>query len=216
MSMLRSNPPMILVLAVIVASGCGRNRDDEVAVKTAFNNYKKAILASDGAAAVKLVDRRTLEYYDETRRLALHADAATVRSAGLTDRINILMMRHRIDASVLASMDGPALLKHAVDEGWIGREGVLSIEPGRVKLGEDTAKLLMKHEGKQSSLGFDFHREDGQWKINLTGMITTGNAAMKAAVRKMGLTENEFIFQMLESVSGRKVSETIWDPLQAK
>ena len=44
--------------------------------------------------------------------------------------------------------------------------------------------------------------------------IADTDQALKAAAKQKGTTEDEFIFSLIETISGRKVEDSIWTPIQ--
>ena len=44
-------------------------------------------------------------------------------------------------------------------------------------------------------------------------MMPIGDQALKQVIRESGFSEDEFLTTVLESVSGKKVADTVWDPL---
>ena len=66
------------VILICVPTPLNESRDPDLKyvektaeqIRNCFEGYKKAILATDGTAAVKLVDSKTIEYYGSMRQMA--------------------------------------------------------------------------------------------------------------------------------------------------
>ena len=60
---------------------------------------------------------------------------------------------------------------------------------------------------------YGFRKEGDRWKLDLTSIMSVGDQALKALIRESGLSEDEFIASILESVSGTKVTGKVWQPM---
>ena len=205
--------PRLLPLAFgVLLLGAFAAPPDEAAVRAAFEAYKKALLAADGEAAVAAVDRNTLGYYGRIHDLALRADSATVRALPSLDLLMVLLVRHRVPADSLRRMDGPALLAHGVDEGWIGRDGVEGQTLGGIRVDADTAYADVLIHGQPVPFAWTFHREDGQWRLDLTSTMGGISEALDGAIAETGMDREAFFFDMLGMLTGTPPDETIWIP----
>lgn len=183
------------------------------AVRAAFAGYKQAILDQDGVTALGWVDAKTLAYYGRMRELALHAERDAVARLSTMDKLMVFTVRHRIVREAVEAMDGAGLFVHAVEQGWIGKRSVVGNEIGEVAIAGTTATGTHVTGGRTSGLKWVFTKEGGRWKIDLTSNMALGDQALKAAIGMSGMGEDEFLFSMLESVSGRKVESGVWEPM---
>jgi hypothetical protein len=202
----------LFVYATIAASTLARDQGDP-AVRDAFLGYKSAILAADGTTAVTHVSQSTINYFDEMQKLALHGTAADVRAQSLINQMQILLFRHRLEPQQVKGMSPRQLFVYGVDKGWIGKNSVVALEAGATEVSGDVATIEIVQSGKPTGLKFRFLRENGGWRLDLVPVLQLGNAALKLAAKQQGITEEFLILSLLESVSGKKVPPSIWDPL---
>jgi hypothetical protein len=181
------------------------------AVRKSFDAYKEAILNDKGSEAVKWVDKQTLNWYEESRQLALTAGREKLESLSMFNRMQAVLIRHRVPRAELEKMDGRKLFTYAVDNGWVGKSSVSGLEIGEVSITGGFAAGVIVREGKATPLKFQFSMEEGHWKVKLMPLMKMAEPGLKAQSKRAGMTENEFIIQMTEAVSGRKVPDTIWD-----
>jgi hypothetical protein len=191
----------------------GEGTLDNESVRACFEGYKQAILDQDGNAAVALVDGNTLEYYGEMRRLALEGKPEIVRNLSTIDKMMVLMLRHQTPVEDLSQMSGDSLFVYAVDKGWIGRESVISNELGDITVSGDHASGVHVSAGTETPLRWMFQKKDGNWKLDITSIMPAADQAFKQMIRESGQSEDEFLVAILESVSGRRVPESIWEPM---
>lgn len=201
----------ICVLCAAFA-GCARV-DEAAAVRACFDGYKRALLDQDGKKALSFVDRNTLDYYSKVRDSALRADRRAVGALSTMDKLIVLMIRHCMSSESLEPMTEEALFVHAVEEGWVGKESAASNELGEIAVSGTRATGVHVWEGEETPIKWVFRKEDGRWRIDLTAILPVGDQAMKQVIRESGLPEDEFLTSLLESVSGRKVADRVWEPM---
>lgn len=208
----RLKPFTLIILASVSTLSAQRAPTNQQLIRRAFNGYKAAILRQDGDAAVLLVDRTTLEYYSRMKALALDGSKSEVRQLTPMNKIMVLTLRHRVAVDELRAMTAEALFIYAVNHGWIGKSSVLDTEIGELRVfGADASAEYIKNR-VSTSLKFRFKKELGKWKLDLTSLIPIADQAMTMLIEKQGLDEDAFIINLIESVSGKRVSASIWQP----
>jgi len=200
------------VLAPYLTISC-QSPPDPQPIRECFDQYKQAILNQKGEEAVHRVDSSTLRYYALMKDAALNAKEQEVRNMTIVDKLNVLGFRHRIGIGQLQRLSEQELFVFLVDQGWIGREGVADGGLGQISISGNTAEGEFLSRGQKTPLKFSFVKEDGMWRLDLTAQLPMVSQGMKAAISKLGVTEDEFIANMLEIISGKPVTKDIWEPL---
>lgn len=185
-------------------------------VTSAFSKYRSAILNADADAAYRLVDSNTKNYYGEMLKVILYANKEQSSNMPATAKIFIVQSRHRIPAETLKSFDGEKLFKYAVSNGWIGKKSIASFEITDIEVNQDSASSKIKKGEKTAPFGFAFRKESENWKIDLTSILPMTESALKQAIKNANQAEDDFIFKAVETLSGKKVSPTVWDPIIKK
>lgn len=178
----------------------------------AFETYKKAILDKEGEVAVSVVTESTIESYQNDLEAARYAPKDILMEFSALRRMGVLLLRHNIQPELLAEMDGRGAFVYAVNQGWIDEGGVIKQTVDDVTVFGDQASANAFSDGKKLPYRFLFERENGDWKFDLIPVLKSGEIAMQSLLRMIEMDENEFIFNMIEATSRRKVSETIWQP----
>jgi hypothetical protein len=200
--------PFLLFLFANVASAA----EEPAAVKAAFGEYKKALLAGHGAAAAQVVDRDTIAYYARMKELALGARADVVKRQSLFDRMMIVMLRHRMSPQKLRQLAPEKLFAHGVEQGWIGKEGVAELEVGDIQIDGAQATAVVVRGGQRTPLKFLFQKEQGKWLINLRNLMNAANHAFALIAKQQQVSEDELILSLTEQATGKKVRADVWDP----
>lgn len=186
-------------------------RDD---VQMAFDGYKSAILTMDGARAAELVSERTIEEYQNYVDWARSADRKTLESLSLINRFQVIILRHRIPARELGELNGRTAFIYAVDRDWIGKNGVIRTTLGAIDTSDGRATAEVLIGGQKTPNRFQFIKEQKQWRFDLITVMWDANSAFQALAKQQGISEEELIFSLVETVSGKKVPETIWNPVK--
>ncbi len=204
----------ILLITLISITSCNTANEEIQLVRKSFNNYKSAILNDKGEEAVKYVDSRTLSYYSEILEKIKRADSLTVNSAGIMDKIMIFSIRHRTSKEEILSFDGKGLLIYAFKEGMVGKNSVANNTIGDIEIDGDFAKGQLVANGQKAPFYFHFYKENELWKVDLTSIFPAGTMAFKKIIEDSGQEENEYLFVLLEMMTGKKPNNEIWYPIE--
>ena len=110
-------------------------------------------------------------------------------------------------------MDGTGLFVYAIKKGMVGKNSVINNTIGDIKIDNGFAKGQLLVSDQPTEIYMHFYKEQDHWKIDLTSIFPIGNAAFKDMVEEDGRPENEFIFMILEYLTGKKPDPSIWQPL---
>ena len=187
---------------------------DKEQIKQCFENYKEAILAKDGKKVVQYVDQNTKDYYAQVLEWALTAKREEVENLPLIDRMQVLIMRFKIPAEQLRGMNGEDTLVFAVDNGMVGGRAN-RLTAGTVTVDGNSGKMeVLAYRMESAGILFGFNRENGEWKIDLTSILSARKFALELALRISKLTENEFIFESLKGMSpDQPPTDDLWNPV---
>ena len=203
-----------LVLLLVLTTACNGQKKEEKSVRDAFDNYKSAILNDKGDEAVKYVDSRTIKYYSDILELVKNADSTQVSSLSLLDKLMVLSIRHRTSKEDILSFDGKGLLVYAIKSGMVGKNSVANNSIGEVTIDNNFAKGQFIANGQKAPFYFHFYKEEGQWKIDLTSIFSVSTMAFKKMVEDSGQSENEYLFSLLEMLTGKKPGQEIWEKVK--
>jgi hypothetical protein len=186
----------------------------ESQVMAALDAFLLAASANRGAAVAPLVTQQSFQWYEDLRRLALEANAAQVHALPLRDRMQVLMLRHVASPAELRSLNGRALLIRAIDRGWtLGQSWMFTDESpfGQVQVAGEGAQVALRGQRLPTPLHVEIRREQGAWRVDVTSIVQVGSTAYSSAARSRGRSEDELVFQMLQTLSGSPVAQIIWD-----
>jgi hypothetical protein len=203
-----------LVLLLVLTTSCNGQKKEEKSVRDAFYNYKSAILNNKGDEAVRYVDSRTIKYYSDILELAKNADSIQVISLSLLDKLMVFSIRHRTSKEDILSFDGKGLLVYALKSGMVGKNNVANFSVGEVTIVGDFAKGQLIANGQKTPFYFHFYKEEGQWKIDLTSLFSVSTITFKKMVEDSGQNENEYLFSILEMLTGNKPGQEIWEKVK--
>jgi len=188
-------------------------KSEEKLVKKSFDKYKSAILNDKGEEAVKFVDSRTIKYYSDILELVKTADSAKVKTISVLDKLIVFSIRHRTAKEDVLNFDGESLLVYAINSGMVGKNSVANNSIGEVKIEGNYAKGQFISNGQKAPFYFDFYKEDKQWKIDLTSLFPISTKAFKKMADDSGQNQNDYLFSLLEMITGNKPDIEIWKPI---
>ncbi len=190
------------------------NKSDEEQVRDCFANYKSSILNDRGEEAVKYVDRRTIKYYQDILDKTKNADSTAINDMNIMDKLMVFSIRHRTPKEEILEFDGKKLLVYAIKEGMVGKNSVMNNEVGDIDIDHDFAKGQLVVSGTPAPMYFHFYKEQENWKINLTSIFPIATQAFQSMADESGEEENEYLFTLLELITGKRPTSQIWDTIK--
>ena len=189
-------------------------KNEEEQVRKTFDGYKAAILNDKGEDALKYVDSRTIKYYGDIIGLVKTADSTKINTLSILDKLMVFSVRHRTAKSDILSFDGKALFVYAIKSGMVGKNSVTNLAVGEVIIENEFAKGQLIVNGQKAPFYFHFYKEEGQWKLDLTSLFPLSTMAFKKIADESGVDQNEYLFSLLEMITGKKPGTEIWQPVQ--
>ncbi|HVS65126.1 MAG TPA: hypothetical protein VMT85_16670 [Thermoanaerobaculia bacterium] len=193
---------------------------EAAAVEAVFERYKQALVAGDGATAQALVDAQTLQTFERLRELALGGSQEEVRGLSFIERLLVVSMRHALEREEIETMDLAALIETAMGEGWIAPQTLAQLDIGEIVVEGDRARgeaisgLQPPASGQSADaeveLYYRFVREEGEWKFQFASLIETLDALVAELTAALGTDEDQLIFMLVESFTGRRVLPEVW------
>ena len=206
-----------IAFAIVIGGGkttSARSSIDEAQmVRQVFEGYKQAVLSDNGEAAASFLSQETIDYYGDMQQLAVCASPQEVRTQSMANRMQVLLLRWRVPPELLPQMSERELVAYAVNEGWIGKSSVVTMNISDVTVSDSVAVAQVLKNDQPSRIKFRFLKQSGAWKFDLMPLLQVFNVAFKELATQSGIEENKFIFMMLESLGGKQPTEQIWQPV---
>lgn len=179
-----------------------------------FAAYRQSLLDQDGPRAASLVSDGTLALYQRLRDVALIGSEADVRALRLTDRLQVLLLRVRVPAAQLETMDGRALFAHTVTQNWIGKTGIQRASLGAIDVAQPRAVARLLANGQPTGESYHFEQRGGEWCFDLLPSVEFVEQALRTQREKLGIEENAFVLSTIATLTGNKPDASIWKPLR--
>lgn len=204
----------LICIMALLSIGLQAQNKEKKAIKKSFEKYKKAILNNKGEEAVKYVDSTTIAYYGEMLDLVKNADSAKVESLSITDKLMVFSIRHRVEKKKILEYTGRTIFVHAVNSGMVGKNSVSSLALGEVSIEGNFGKAQLVINTQVAPIYYHFHKENDDWKLDLTSLFSVSTIAFESLVENSEMTENEYLFHLLEIITGENLGSDIWLPVK--
>lgn len=183
---------------------------DAKAVQSVFDKYRAEAGAQNGVAVPALISPDTIAHYDTVVNLARTAGPDEIAKAGMMDRLMIARMRVETPPD-FDSMNGTDLLVYGIDEGMIDADALEGNSIGEVRVDGDRAYAPMLVDGEPAGADWEFVRTDSGWTFDLAAGFPLINEALTQVAADGDMTEDEFIFSVVEMVTGTPVDASVWE-----
>lgn len=179
-------------------------------VRQVFEGYRNALLATDGKAAADFMDAPTLGWYQESIADALTLKWPDLEKRNMLRRFTVLRLRLEFSKKELASMTGRTLFSVAVERGWISKSSVETVELARIEFTSDVMGQASLRQAPDQFLFF-FAKEENRWKFSLWKTFHFADNYFQAEVAKAGISERDYLLQLLKVLSANEVTDAILD-----
>ncbi len=183
---------------------------DAEAAEAAFEAYRSAILATDGAAAVELVTPSTIEWYDRLLVASREAGPSELlETLPILDALSVLSTRISLRADLASIEDGRELFVIGVEQGLIG-DDVQTLEIDRYRI--DPLDALGYVDDVPA---IRLERRDADWLVDLThiGRLIeeSGEESFIAGITG-GSTDRQELFEGVAFIRGTTWEEVSQPP----
>lgn len=204
----------VAVSLLLPATALAKETDVSDEVQEAFDVYRRALTHADGTVAAEIVSADTIDLYQQYRDLAVFGDEKTVKDLSMVNRMQVLIVRLRVKPETLKAMDGKATFAYAVDNEWIGKDVVVRAGLTDIAVTGNRATGKVTLGGEPTTEIFHFRKENNGWKFDLVPTIKKTDQALQMSAKSRNVSENEFLFSILTSLTGNRVTENVWKPLE--
>ncbi len=217
------------MISLVVVSACTgtteANRDDEAGVATvpavtaapeaaaaaraAFEAYRDALVAGDGATAVGLMTPASLDHVAGLQRMALEAGPVEISARPTADRLMIATLRVAVPPSVLRAGSATELLVYAVEAGLVGTN-VAATTVHDVTVDAEVAVVALSAATSPAPAGLRLVRHGGVWRVDLVDALDAAGAGLRELARQLEVTEDDLILELLTATAGRPVGPDVF------
>ncbi|MEM6725549.1 MAG: hypothetical protein AAF598_16025 [Bacteroidota bacterium] len=152
----------------------GLQAQDEPAIKTAFENFKTAALAQNGAAVAHSVDAPSIAHFDSLLTIILKADSTALNALAMKDLIPILQMKLLAGPDTVRGMDGKQFLGFVASQQLIKTGAFEYADLGTIKIEGNQATAAYVFQEQELPVNFEFTKASDQWKFSLVKLMETG------------------------------------------
>jgi hypothetical protein len=96
----------------------------------------------------------------------------------------------------------------------VGKDAVIGVEIGEVLIDKNFARAQPIANNQKAPFYFHFYKEDGNWKMDLSALMSTASGALKQMVEKSGRSENEFILEILKYLEPEGPKNNVWKSIK--
>lgn len=185
--------------------------DAEQAIRTTFEAYKAAVDAKNGEKVTALLDKETLEYYQELLQHTREADSSLLVTLPLSERLTILRLRHRLPADSLWQFERDDLVHYWIEQGLDNQNMAEVPALANIKVEGDWAEGEVPAEGQVRAVQFYFNRQGEEWKISLLNLFSMSNQILQNAFEGSDLSEKVFLTTLLERMMGEAPKEALFN-----
>jgi len=203
----------LLACVFCISISCFAQRNETKAIHSSFESYRAAVLTDNGDAAIKYIDSKTIQYYNDLLVTIKKSDSSSIVTLPFLDLFMALAIRHTAGPNELHSFDGKSLLIYAIENGLVGKNSIESNELGDLEISGEMAKCAFISNGQVTGSFLNFYRENEVWKMDLTSLFDYTNDIFDKIISSGKRTNVEFAIHLIETLTNSKVKPEVWRPV---
>jgi len=200
-----------LFLVALSLTSCKDEGKEEIL--DIFAAYKVALRDNDGEAAVALLDEKYFEDFRFVLTAARSASREKVFRMRPSERFRIAALRNRLTPQELKTLDARAALAAIIDRGS-DNSSDRSIQLGRITFKPPRAFAFLYIDGIETKFRIDFIKASNIWKLDPTCFDEDLDYNIGRLAHRTNRPEDAIILEYESSGSGKRVTDSIWDPPQ--
>lgn len=208
------SPKLWLTILVVFFFFTGYSQDN-TKIREVFSAYKNAVNTKNGIATYSLINQSTIAFYQQVWDDCKKADSLTISKCPFEEKLWVLTTRHLIPQDLAKQLTAKELFAYLLRNKWIHKEDISQLEIGELEIEGSYAIAQMQYKGEDIPYFFQFEKENGSWKVNLISMLETAGRNVEAVIAAGSLSENKFIIESIEKISGKKTNKAIWLPYKS-
>ncbi|GLB53919.1 hypothetical protein NBRC110019_29600 [Neptunitalea chrysea] len=204
------------LISILFLIGFKGFSQDEQQIRQVFTAYKEAVTNKDGITAYSLINQKTTSFYQRVWDDCKKADSITVSKYPFEEKLWVLTSRHLIPEDLANQLTVKEVFCFLLRKNWIHKEDLSMLEIGEMEIDGAFAIAQMQYNGADIPYFFQFEKEgNGHWKVNLIEMLEAAGRNVEAIIAAGNLSENKFIIESIEKISGKKTNKKIWLPYKS-
>lgn len=216
----------VLLLSLFVLNACDNGAEEKMLqqkalraeiklVKAAFAKYQTAVLSQDGYEAMKCLNQKTIDFYDDLLDKVRYATQEEIEMLSDADQMQVLAIRRFFTKELIFDLTGITLYATCVREGLNDTQYLKTMSIGQVATKGNKAKAQMINNGKKTPIFFDFSKEENQWKIDITTTLIMTSKYLEMEAKKVDLSTRDYILEKILQLSDEEKVE-IFKPLRTR
>ena len=183
-------------------------------VEDLFEEYKSAIEQKQYGKAASLIDQKSVEYYNQVRKLALETERKKLGEVNFNSKLLALALRQTYSKKEIKNLTGEQIFAFASENHLnpLDSIGQYTIAKTVMESGLNKAVSRMYRKGELTETYLKFIKVDGVWKMNFASVMNEDNDLNTSIVLSGIKDENRRAIKIIEGISDKRIKRNIWVP----
>ncbi len=192
------------------------DKNDKNEIELVYNEYAKASKEKNIEKMIELSSIETIKYFDETVENAKYLDSLELVKLTPIDKTLILYLRQTLTTAQLSIYTGKELLYYNLEKS-LNTNSSEKVKLIDIEVKDSVAFCSISVNEKPSKMPLEFRKENNLWKFNsIYSFYQSANDNFYDAIKKMNVTENEFLKRIVQKMSGKEFNDKLWNRIIEK
>jgi hypothetical protein len=192
------------------------DKNDKNQIELAYNEYANASLEKNIDKMIELSSIQTIKYFDETVENAKYLDSLELVKLTPIDKTLILYLRQTLTTAQLSIYTGKELMYYNLEKS-LNTNSNEKVKLTNIEVNDSIATCSITVNEKASKSQLEFRKENNLWKFNsIYSFYQSANDNFYDAIKKMNISENEFLKRIVQKMSGKEFDDKLWNQIIEK
>ena len=192
-------------------------------VEKVFKDYQKALLNDNGNKAIQYLDSKTIKWYSDVLYHTKNTNRSDLEKLPFMEKMTALLIRGVATYEEIISFDVYSFMAFSVNNGLVDKNSTTMQTLANISVNDQYASADILMNEQDSNADFEFRKEKGSWKLDLTSIVNSPIAQSdmdkimnKIIERNQSINnENEALEFLLKINPKVKFIDRIWEPVNA-
>jgi hypothetical protein len=200
-----------LLISFSLLIACDNSKNDKKQIESVYTEYENAAKQKDIQKMIDLSSVETINYFDKIVENAKYLDSISVTKLAPIDKTLILYLRQTLTIEQLFIYTGKELLQFNLRNS-LNVKSDEKVKLKKIEVNSETAQCSISINGKTSKVRLEFKKENNLWKYNFVNSFTKStNDNFYISLQKLKISENDFLKRIVQNMSGKELSDKLWN-----
>jgi hypothetical protein len=206
-----------VVLGFVAGARAGDREKDKERMQQLWKELERCNNERDGDKVVAVFSKESFKNNERIVKLALDGTKEQVKAAGPHTRVEVFRIRMLAKRADVEKLNGRGYVRWATSQGWYvtpaDERTAQTLDDFRFNAAGTEATARLVEDGDPTEIRLRFVKEEAGWKYDEAHSYGEYDRVLRKIAKEEKMTEDDVVEEVLETETGKKVPESVWNPM---